>query len=230
MLNGHFCRFRCPWILIVVAIAMLCQSERARADGLLLTGVSVAGAEFGSPPTTSNPGVYNTDYTYPTDAEIRYYVGKGMNTFRLPFRWERLQNSQNAALNATELSRMDAFVSDATAKGAYVLLDPHNYERYYPTSDPNDLIGSSAVPDSSFANFWSQVAAHYKGNSHVIFDLMNEPHDLPTEQIVASDNAAIAAIRTAGASNLIFVEGEWIFQLMGLGRAAGRTHRMQLRC
>jgi endoglucanase len=179
------------------------------ADGLLYTGVSLAGAEFGPAPTMSNVGVYNTDYTYPTSAEVNYYVGKGMNTFRLPFRWERLQHTQNAVLDATELGRMDSFVNYATANGAYVLLDPHNYERYYPDTggsyDP--VIGGSSVPDSSFANFWSQVAAHFKNNGHVIFDLMNEPHDLPTEQIVATDNAAIAAIRAAGAHNMIFVEG-----------------------
>ena len=36
---------------------------------------------------------------------------------------------------------------------------------------------------------------------------MNEPHDLPTEQWVGSANAAIAAIRATGATNLILVPG-----------------------
>lgn len=196
------------FFLPAIVVALVCLPAGAKADGLLFTGVNLAGAEFGPAPTHANPGIYNQDYTYPTLAEINYYSGKGMNVFRLPFRWERLQNTQNGAFVSAELSRMDTFVSQATAKGAYVLLDPHNYERYYPNDgDPGAIIGSSQVPDSSFANFWGQLAAHYKNNGHVLFDLNNEPHDLPTEQIVASDNAAISAIRAAGAQNLILVAG-----------------------
>jgi hypothetical protein len=37
------------------------------------------------------PDVYNTNYTYPTDAEIDYYASKGLGVIRLPFLWERLQ-------------------------------------------------------------------------------------------------------------------------------------------
>ncbi len=84
---------------------------------------------------TSLPGTYGSSYTYPTSAEVDYYTGKGMNTFRMPFRWERLQQTPNATLNATELSRMDTFVNYATGKGDYVLIDPHNFERYYPSSE-----------------------------------------------------------------------------------------------
>ena len=57
------------------------------------TGTNLAGAEFGD---TVLPGTFGTNYTYPTNAEVDYFVGKGMNTFRVPFRWERLQQSQNA--------------------------------------------------------------------------------------------------------------------------------------
>jgi endoglucanase len=41
----------------------------------------------------------------------------------------------------------------------------------------------------------------------VLFGLMNEPHTLPTEQWLAAANAAIAAIRAAGANNLVLVPG-----------------------
>jgi endoglucanase len=173
------------------------------------TGVNLSGAEFGQ---TNLPGTFGTDYTYPTDAEVDYFVGKGMNTFRLPFRWERLQNSQNAALNAAELSRMTSFVNYATSQGANVILDPHNFARYFPSPASNfqgsttGVVGGD-VPDSSFANFWSQVAADFKNNSHVIFNLMNEPANLNTDQWVGAANAAIAAIRATGATNLILVPG-----------------------
>jgi endoglucanase len=125
-----------------------------------------------------------------------------MTLFRIPFRWERLQRSQFAALDATELARLNGVVAYATGQGARVILDPHNYARYY-----GSVVGSGALPNSAFADFWSRLAAQYKGNPRVIFGLMNEPHDLPTEQWVGAANAAIAAIRTAGAGNLILVPG-----------------------
>ncbi len=185
-----------------VSISATCPAE------LHLTGVNLAGAEFGQ---TSLPGVYNTHYTYPTADEVNYFVGKGMNTFRLPFRWERLQQSQSAELNAVELGRMNSFVDYATDQGAFVILDPHNFARYYPDpsnyqSSSTGLIGSS-VPNSAFADFWSRVANEYKDNPRVIFNLMNEPNTMPTEQWVSAANAAIAGIRDAGAENLILVPG-----------------------
>ncbi len=162
------------------------------------TGVNLAGAEFGD---GSLPGTYNVHYTYPTDAEVDYFMGKGMNTFRLPFRWERLQHQQFDNFDADEVARINDFVSYATSKGAMVLLDPHNYARYY-----GGVIGQD-VPVSAFADFWSKLASLYQSNSQVIFGLMNEPHDMPTELWCDDANAAIQAIRNTGATNLILVPG-----------------------
>jgi endoglucanase len=64
----------------------------------LLLGVNLAGAEFGS----NVPGVFGTDYTYPTHTEIDYYAAKGMSVVRLPFLCERVQHSENGALDAVE--------------------------------------------------------------------------------------------------------------------------------
>jgi len=186
--------------------------EQTCHAAIRFTGVNLAGAEFGvSNGNVNLPGIYGTHYTYPTAAEVDYFVGKGMNTFRVPFRWERLQQSQSASLDATELSRMTNFVNYATSHGANVILDPHNFQRYYPDpsnfqQSPQGLVGSD-VPDSAFADFWSRVANVYKDNEQVIFNLMNEPTTLPTEQLVTSENAAIAAIRDTGAKNLILVPG-----------------------
>lgn len=148
------------------------------------------------------PGTYGSNYTYPTQTEVDYFQGRRMNVLRLPFRWERLQRTLNAAFDATELSHLDGFVSGATAKGMYVVLDPHNYARYN-----GNLVGSGSLPNSAFADFWSRLATLYKSNPHVIFALMNEPNTMATEQWVSAANAAIAAIRSTGASNLILVPG-----------------------
>jgi endoglucanase len=161
--------------------------------------VSLAGAEFGE---AHLPGIYGTDYIYPSANEAAYFKGKGMTMVRLPFRWERLQRTLNAQLDATELGRMKTFVNSVTAAGTTVLLDPHNYARYQ-----GNLIGSGAVPIAAFADFWSRLATEFKGNSLVMFGLMNEPHDIQTETWAGAANAAIAAIRATGAANTVAVPG-----------------------
>jgi endoglucanase len=168
--------------------------------GSLLLGVNLAGAEFGS----NVPGVYGTDYTYPTHAEVDYYAAKGMGVIRLPFLWERVQRSEFAALDATELGRLDDVVNYATGKGLKIEIEPHNYGYGF-----GALIGTAQTPNSAFADLWGKLAGHFQSNSGVIFGLMNEPHDQSASAWLGSANAAIAAIRGAGASQEILVPGSY---------------------
>jgi endoglucanase len=133
---------------------------------------------------------------------VDYYVGKGVNAFRIPFRWERLQRSQNAALHAQELDRLATIVNYATSQGAHVVLDPHNYARCN-----GSIIGSGVLPYASFNDFWTRVANEFKDNDKVIFGLMNEPNTMPTEQWGTAAQGAINAIRATGSENLILVPG-----------------------
>src|SRR5690349_18786250 len=115
-------------LLHILTMLALAAGFAGSAGAVQYTGVNLSGAEFGE---GSLPGTYGSDYTYPTQTEVDYFKGKGMNILRLPFRWERLQQSLNAALDTSESNRLYSFVSAATAKGVYVILDPHNYARYY---------------------------------------------------------------------------------------------------
>ena len=162
-------------------------------------GVNLSGAEFGS----ALPGTFGVDYTFPTSSEVDYYMGKGLTTFRIPFMWERVQPNAYGAFEPTYLGRLDTLVNYATSKGGHIVLNPQNFARYY-----SGVVGSSTVPNAQFADFWSKMAAHYAGNSKVMFGLMNEPHDLPSTQWVSAANAAIAAIRAAGAKNVIIAPGD----------------------
>lgn len=181
----------------------------ARAD-LRHVGVNLNGAEYGA---ATLPGVPGTDYIYPNADEVDYFMASGMNTFRVPFSWERMQPTASGLLDADQLSFMDGFVNYATAKGASVILDPHNFAAYY-----GEVIGAagSSVTIADFSSLWSQLAEHYASNDRVIFGLMNEPVGLDdgggrpggtTEAWLDSANAAIAAIRATGATNLILVPG-----------------------
>lgn len=185
--------------MIVFGFLAYTPSLQVQAQSpLTYTGVNLAGADFGE---QSLPGTFGTDYTYPTHAEVDYFVSKGMNVFRLPFRWERLQRAQFGSFDAAEQARIDDFVSYATSRGASVVLDPHNYARYY-----GQVIGQG-VPVEAFADFWTRLANRYKNNSRVIFGLMNEPNSMPTELWRDDANRAIQAIRSTGATNLILVPG-----------------------
>jgi aryl-phospho-beta-D-glucosidase BglC (GH1 family) len=169
-------------------------------DSSLLIGVNLSGAEFG----TAMIGTYGIDYTYPTHAEIDYFASKGMGIIRLPFMWERLQHTKLGELDAAELARIDDLVSYATSNGLKIIIEPHNFGMGF-----GALIGTAQTPNSAFADFWGKVAEHFKSNPNVIFGLCNEPNQQTATQWLESANAAIAAIRGAGALQEILVPGSY---------------------
>lgn len=195
------------WAIAAVLTTAL-PSHFSHAD-IMYTGVNLAGAEFGVYDTTGAsgnlPGTFGSDYTYPTFAEIDYFASKGLNTIRLPFRWERLQQTLLGSFDPAEFNRLNGVVEYATSRGLHVILDPHNYARYSLGNNVR-LIGSD-IPNSTFADLWGRLANVYKANDKVIFGLMNEPHSMATEQWVVAASAAIDAIRGAAAGNLILVPG-----------------------
>ena len=63
------------------------------------------------------------------------------------------------------LGNLTQQVNYITGKGAYAIICPHNYGRYY---------GSVITDTAGFQAFWKTVATQYKANSKVIFDTNNE--------------------------------------------------------
>lgn len=163
-------------------------------------GVNLAGADFGE---THLPGVYGTDYTYPTASELDYYRGKGLNLIRLPFRWERMQPTLSGPLDPAQLGYMDTFIAAAKARNMSVILDAHNYGRYN-----GAVIGSDAVTNTNFADFWKRLAAHYRGETAITgFGLSNEPHDMSGHWPAAAQ-AATDAIRATDTTHAVIVAGD----------------------
>ncbi len=190
----------------VVSLGLVTAArERVAAGPLPLTGVNIAGGEFwwsGNPKRKVHPQ-YGVNYSYPTRSEIDYFAAQGMNFFRYQFLWETLQPKPRTPLDKTDLARLRASVRFATSKELVVLLDPHDYARYYGTN----IIGASRITAGDFADFWRRLALAFKDDSHVWFGLMNEPHNMPTQLWFDDANDAIAAIRAAGAKNMILVPG-----------------------
>ena len=168
-------------------------------------GVNEGGIQFG----------YNFDSLPVTEAQT-YYKNRGMNIVRFPVGWEMLQPNLctgSTTLSSTELTKLDNAVSMITAAGMDILIDLHNYGSYnysyFSTcaSPPDAGTINLTTTQGYFANFWGQIAAHYASNAKVKFDLMNEPHVVTAAQMATAAQAAINAIRTAGANQYIFVEG-----------------------
>eukprot|EP01121_Diplochlamys_sp_Union-15-3_P005951 TRINITY_DN1632_c0_g1_i1.p1 TRINITY_DN1632_c0_g1~~TRINITY_DN1632_c0_g1_i1.p1 ORF type:complete len:361 (+),score=73.13 TRINITY_DN1632_c0_g1_i1:77-1084(+) len=182
----------------IFCLLVLCTFVLQTLGATCWTGVNLSGAEFGS----KIPGVYNKDYTFPEPKEVDYFMEKGMNVFRLPFLWERLQPTLMGPLDPAYLGHINDFVAyAANTKGAFVLLDVHNYARY-----KGNVIGNGTAT-SAFTDLWSKLATIYKNNSKILFGLMNEPHGMHTELWLEDANAAISAIRNTGATNIITVPG-----------------------
>ncbi|KAF9003957.1 endoglucanase [Cyathus striatus] len=162
-------------------------------------GVNESGAEFGN---TKIPGVLGTDYTWPSPSSIDYFVSQGFNTFRVPFQQERMSPPSvglTGAFDQTYLNGLKTIVNYITNKGAYAVIEPHNFMRYN---------GAVITSTSNFQTWWKNLANEFKSNSHVIFDIMNEPHDIDASVVFNLNQAAVNGIRSSGAtSQLILVEG-----------------------
>ena len=192
--------FRDPLLRISFSMltALLSLSPFAHAD-VALKGINFSGGEFGN---CNNPAAkYGFSYIFLDNDSIDSFRRSGMNVFRVPFCWERLQPAAMGALDKDELARIDKMVQYTTGLGAHIILDPHNFGSYWkkPLASDSDK--------QAFADLWKKLAAQYKNNDNVIFGLMNEPISIPGEQWISTANLAIAAIREAGAKNLILVPG-----------------------
>lgn len=99
------------------------------------------------------------------------------------------------------------------AQGMIALLDLHWSDK--------GVLGSTAaqqcMADSNSVTFWQQLAAKYKGDSGVWFELYNEPHDITSDQWLNGGSACgfqtvgmqalYQAVRGAGANNIVVATG-----------------------
>ncbi|MFC0153602.1 glycoside hydrolase family 5 protein [Xanthomonas dyei] len=167
--------------------------------GLRYVGVNLSGAEFNS---RKKPGTLFKDYTYPAASDFSYFAGKGMNTIRLPFLWERLQPQLNGELDNAQLGLIKKSLEAAKANKQFLILDLHNYAKYN-----GKRLGTDEVSATALADLWRRLALEFKDDKSVIFGLMNEPNGISATDWAMAAQGAINAIRKTGARNLILVPG-----------------------
>ncbi|GFF37833.1 probable endo-beta-1,4-glucanase B [Aspergillus lentulus] len=180
-----------------LALAAPPKSKTKRTSAFQWFGSNESGAEFGS---GNIPGMLGTDYIWPNTTAISILRDAGMNIFRVPFAMERLvPNNMTGSPDATYMADLVSTINYITSTGAHAIIDPHNFGRYY---------GNIITSTTDFAAFWTTVATQFKDNDLVIFDTNNEFNTEDQTTVLDLNQAAINAIRAAGAtSQYIFVEG-----------------------
>jgi endoglucanase len=146
-------------------------------------------------------------------AQMDFYHAKGMNFFRIPIWWDRLQPTVNTSFDAAVWSEAQDVIAYGLSLGCTVMISNHCMGGRG-VSGANHKLGDPQLPYAALADFWTRIAAAYKGEPQVWFDLLNEPeglpangHPTPTDALVSIYNETITAIRGKGATNLIVLEG-----------------------
>lgn len=189
-------------IFLAGLLALLANAHAAPAPCLgdkPLRGVNIAGGEFNP---TRLPGTLFKDYTYPPTADLRYFAEQGANTVRLPFRWERVQRTPGAALDAGELREIAKVVASAREAGLCLILDAHNFGTYAKQS-----LGTPELPLSALSDFWLRMREAFPDPAYVAFGLMNEPARTGRADWARAAQEVLTALRGAGAKHLLLVSG-----------------------
>ncbi|CZR67810.1 related to cellulase precursor [Phialocephala subalpina] len=167
-------------------------------------GMNIAGGDFGCAidgtcPTGSTQLPLSSLGGGDGLGQMQHFVSDDqMNIFRLPVSWQFLVNNQlGGTLDSTNFGKYDQLMQACLGTGTYCAIDIHNFARWN-----NQIIGqSSGVTNGQFTSLWTQLATKYASSTKVIFGLMNEPHDLDVPTWATTVQAAVTAIRNAGASS-----------------------------
>ncbi len=192
----------------------------ARGRQVHFTGVDIDGLQYSN---TANV----------TTSEVTVARSWGANFVRLPLA-ENYALAGDCSYDSTYLSKVDAMVNAATSAGMFIMLDLHT-NALTPCAAPRQQL----MPDAKSVTFWQTVAARYKSNPLVGFDLYNEPHDVSdgvwrTGGTVYSSGVSYsapgmqqlyAAVRGTGAKNLVFASGtSWATTFPRLGGLIATTN------
>jgi endoglucanase len=154
-----------------------------RADQMspvLLRGVNRSGLEYSEP---NADGFLSAARI--TQAEIHEIVaGWRANILRIPFNQDWCLNGRGVHSAEEYLTSLDQVIVWSAELGAYTILDLQwldNETVYGTTIHPTQGRTANHVPPAPNAQsieLWRALAARYRDETAVIFDLLNEPHDV----------------------------------------------------
>ncbi|GAB7359867.1 hypothetical protein MBLNU230_g7395t1 [Neophaeotheca triangularis] len=188
-----------------VSTSNAAATNTGSSGGVPYGGVNIAGFDFGCGTDGScsvsgivDPGQEGID-------QMNHFVNDlGLNTFRLPVSWQYLVNDNlGGDIDSTNFDNYDTLMQGCLDVAELCIIDIHNYARWN-----GEIIGQGGPSNEQFASFWSQLAENYADNDKVAFGVMNEPHDVDLADWADTVQAAVTAIREAGAStNKILLPG-----------------------
>lgn len=186
---------------------------------MICFGVNLSGGEF----SNYYPGLYGSNYAYPTDKDLDYFKSKNLKLIRFPFRWERIQRELGGPLYSDDLEKMKAFVKSAEDRNMPVILDMHNFGRRVQDNKVGEVLISNnagCVKPEYLANVWKKIASEFKSYKNIwAYDIMNEPYNMTTSTPwfdIAQE--VIYAIREVDTVTTIMISGD---------RFSSPTHWMQ---
>ncbi|GGJ95979.1 glycoside hydrolase family 5 protein [Pseudomonas matsuisoli] len=164
-----------------------------------LISINVAGAGFAGHVL---PGKVGTNFFFPKDGYFAKWSDRGIKTVRFSFKWERLQPKAMGEFDPGYAALIDKALDQAGANGIHVLLDIHNYGRYY-----GDIVGDK-VPMDAYRNLMERIALRWGNNPAVYaYDIMNEPHGGADKYWFEMAQTGIDAIRKYDRKNTLYIEG-----------------------
>ncbi|MDQ3930692.1 MAG: cellulase family glycosylhydrolase [Chloroflexota bacterium] len=195
------------------------QLVNSSGQAVRLLGVNRSGTQYAC---VEGGGVFDGPVD---DAAINAMVAWGMNAVRVSLNehcWLGINGSPAATSGATYQNAIADFVARLNAHGMAVILDLH-------WNAPGTQLarGQQAMADRDHSpEFWRQVAARFKDNGAVLFDLYNEPHpdfERDTTEAwrcwrdggtcagvsfqVAGMQELVNAVRSTGATNIVMATG-----------------------
>ena len=178
-----------------------------------LIGVDHSGSEYACVDGAGFFSPTNSD----TPAAIATMKSWDINAVRVPLNedcWLGINMPYPQYGGAAYQSAIVNYVNDLNAAGLVVILDLH-----WSAPGTETAVGQAVAADESHAPaFWSSVAGTFKGDPGVVFDLFNEPQNVPFTCLVsggctvdgfevAGYDQLISDVRSTGATNVIMVAG-----------------------
>lgn len=203
-------------------------------EPVLLRGLNRSGLEYSDPDEQgflSGAGICR--------AELQTIVNEwGCNVVRLPFNQEFVLRGRNGLSAEQYRQALDQVISWNAMLGAYTLLDLQWLDAQRIYGGNRNFV--APLPNIESVTLWTALAARYKDEPAVLYDVFTEPHDrLPDDPypLNKEDGTAypvgqfavtmamwqawaqqlVSAIRTQNPRSLVFIPGvDWAYDLNGM--------------
>jgi len=134
-----------------------------------------------------------------TRADIKAIADQGFDTLRLPVSWSTHLDAQDR-IDPAFLARVDQVASWALQDGMNIIINVHHF---------NEMNSNPRGNMPRLHKIWGQLSAHYANwPDGLIFELINEPHDQFTQDLVNDFNhEALKGIRKTNPTRWVILGG-----------------------